>query len=74
MSYTTILNMLDLAGLPIRAEDRTELAPIVMAGGPCACNPEPIANFIDLFVIGEGEEVNIEITELYMKAKQEGWT
>ena len=74
MSYTAILNMLDLAGLPIRAEDRTELAPIVMAGGPCACNPEPIANFIDLFVIGEGEEVNIEITELYMKAKQEGWT
>ena len=67
MSYTAILNMLDLAGLPVRAKDRTGLSPIVAAGGPCACNPEPIADFIDLFIIGEGEEVNIEITDLYKK-------
>lgn len=70
MSYTAILNMLDLAGLPVRAKDRTGLSPIVAAGGPCACNPEPIADFIDLFIIGEGEEVNIEITDLYMQAKK----
>ena len=74
MSYTAILNMLDLAGLPVRAKDRTGLFPIVAAGGPCACNPEPIADFIDLFIIGEGEEVNIEITDLYMQAKKEGWS
>lgn len=74
MSYTAILNMLDLAGLPVRAKDRTGLSPIVAAGGPCACNPEPIADFIDLFIIGEGEEVNIEITDLYMQAKKEGWS
>lgn len=74
MSYTAILNMLDLAGLPVRAKDRKGLSPIVAAGGPCACNPEPIADFIDLFIIGEGEEVNIEITDLYMQAKKEGWT
>lgn len=74
MSYTAILNMLDLAGLPVRAKGRKGLSPIVAAGGPCACNPEPIADFIDLFIIGEGEEVNIEITDLYMQAKKEGWT
>lgn len=74
MSYTAILNMLDLTGLPVRSKDRTALAPIVMAGGPCACNPEPIADFVDIFILGEGEEVNIEVTELYMKAKKEGWS
>lgn len=74
MSYTAILNMLDLAGLPVCAKDRKGLSPIVAAGGPCACNPEPIADFIDLFILGEGEEVNLEITDLYMQAKKEGWT
>jgi len=74
MSYTAILNMLDLAGVPLRSKDRTDLYPIVAAGGPCACNPEPIADFIDLFFIGEGEEVNVEVTELYEKAKKEGWS
>ena len=73
MSYTGILNMLDLAGVPVLASERTALSPIVVAGGPCACNPEPIADFIDLFILGEGEEVNIEITDLYMQAKREGW-
>lgn len=74
MSYTAILNMLDLAGLPVRSEDRHDLWPIVAAGGPCACNPEPIADFIDLFFLGEGEEMNMEVTELYEKAKKEGWS
>ncbi len=74
MSYTAILNMLDLAKVPLRSKDRKDLWPIVAAGGPCACNPEPIADFIDLFFIGEGEEVNVEVTELYQKAKAEGWS
>lgn len=74
LSFTAILNMLDLAGLPVRAKDRKELAPIVIGGGPCACNPEPIADFFDLFVLGEGEEVNTELTELYIKAKRAGWS
>lgn len=74
MSYTAILNMLDLAKVPLRAKDRKNLWPIVAAGGPCACNPEPIADFIDLFFLGEGEEVNLELTELYVKAKAEDWS
>ncbi len=72
MCYTTLLNMLDLAGLTVRSADRKNLAPIVMAGGPCACNPEPLADFVDLFVLGEGEEVNLELIDLYRQAKQEG--
>ncbi len=71
LSFPTILNMLDLAGLPVRSKDRTELSPIVVAGGPCACNPEPIADFIDLFFLGEGEEVNMETIDLYKKARTE---
>ena len=74
MSYLGILDMLDLAGLPLRSADRKELTPLVFAGGTCMYNPEPIADFIDLAVIGEGEEADAEITELYRKAKQEGWT
>ncbi|MBO5976302.1 MAG: B12-binding domain-containing radical SAM protein, partial [Oscillospiraceae bacterium] len=74
MSYLGILDMLDLAGLPLRSADRKELTPLVFAGGTCMYNPEPIADFIDLAVIGEGEEADAEITELYRKAKQEGWS
>ena len=74
LSFTAVLNMLDLAGLPVRAAQRPGLAPIVMAGGPCACNPEPLADFIDLFVLGEGEEVNLEMIDLYKTAKAGGWT
>lgn len=74
LSFTTVLNMLDLAGLPIRSKDRHALAPIVMAGGPCTCNPEPLADFIDLFVLGEGEEVNLELIDLCRTAKEEGWS
>ena len=72
MCYTNILNCLDLAGLPVRAADRTELSPIVIAGGPCTCNPEPLADFIDLFSLGEGEELTLEIMELYRKHKKLG--
>ena len=74
LSYTGILNMLDLAGIPVRAEDRTELKNLVVAGGPCSCNPEPIADFIDLFMPGEGEEVLPEVVNLYKTAKKEGWS
>ncbi|MGI6403221.1 MAG: TIGR03960 family B12-binding radical SAM protein [Oscillospiraceae bacterium] len=74
LCYTTLLNMLDLAGLPVRSSDRKNLTPIVMAGGPCTCNPEPLADFVDLFVLGEGEEVNLELIDLYQQAKQEQWS
>lgn len=70
MSYTNVLNMLDLAGLPVRAADRTELSPIVIFGGPCTCNPEPLAPFADIICLGEGEEVLCEVTDLYRQCKQ----
>ena len=72
LCYTNVLNMLDLAGLPLRAADRTGLSPIVMGGGPCVCNPEPMAAFFDLFSLGEGEEVNGEIMDLYITCKKRG--
>ena len=73
MSYTNILNMLDLAGVPLRASERTGLKNMVFAGGVCAVNPEPLADFIDFFSVGEGEEITVEILELYGKAKAEEW-
>lgn len=73
MSYTTVLNMLDLAGLPLHAADRDESCPLVVAGGPCVCNPEPLADFIDLFTLGEGEEVNKELLDLYRRHKSKGF-
>ena len=72
MCYTNVLNMLDLAHVPLRAEHRGENDPIVIGGGPCAYNPEPIAPFFDLFNIGEGEEMLPEIVRLYIKMKDEG--
>ena len=73
LSYTNVLNMLDLAGIPIYAKDRPhELTQIVIAGGPCVCNPEPLADFFDIFVLGEGEEVNLEIMDLYHEMKKNG--
>lgn len=72
MSYTNVLNMLDLAGIPILSEQRDKSHPFVIAGGPCACNPEPLADFIDLFVIGEGEEVILEIIDVYKEWKKSG--
>ncbi len=74
LCYTTVLNMLDLAGLPVRSRDRTSLRGLVMGGGPCACNPEPLADFFDLFQLGEGEEVMLEVLDLYHTAKGEGWS
>ncbi|OEF98354.1 TIGR03960 family B12-binding radical SAM protein [Desulfuribacillus alkaliarsenatis] len=71
MSYTNILNMLDLSDLPLYAKDRTEEHPLVLAGGPCAFNPEPIADFFDLFVVGEGEEAVIDIADVYKEIKAE---
>ena len=73
MAYTAMLNMLDLAGIPLRAEDRNSLAPLVVAGGAAMYNAEPIADFIDLALIGEGEDQLPELITLYRKAKQEGW-
>lgn len=73
LSYTNVLNMLDLAGIPVFAKDRTEeLTQIVVAGGPCVCNPEPLADFFDIFILGEGEEVNLELMDLYFKMKKQG--
>jgi radical SAM family uncharacterized protein len=72
MSYTNILNMLDLAGIPIRASERGEDSPIVMCGGPCAYNPEPLYDIADFFAIGEGEEQMNEIMDLYRKYKGKG--
>lgn len=74
LSYTNVLNMLKLAKIPIYSKDRKELNRIVVAGGPCACNPEPIADFIDIFFLGEGEEVDLEVIELYRKCKAENKT
>lgn len=65
LSYTNILNMLDLAGVSLMSKEREGLKQIVIAGGPCACNPEPLADFVDMFVIGDGEEVMLEIMDLY---------
>ena len=74
MSYTAVLDMLDLAGVPLRAADRGEDAPIVVAGGPCACDPEPLADFFDLFFLGEGEEVDLEVIRLYQRMRRDGWS
>ncbi len=67
MSYTNVLAMLDMAKIPLRSKDRGEDAPIVIGGGPCAYNPEPVADYFDLFNIGEGEEMLVEIVQPYIK-------
>ena len=74
MAFTSVLDMLDLAGLPIHSSERTELTPLVCAGGSACYNAEPIADFIDLCFIGEGEDVDVEVTKLYRDAKNAGWT
>ena len=71
LSYSNVLNMLELGGVPLCSKDRSGLSGIVVAGGPCACNPEPMADFIDLFFIGEGEEVDCEVIALYQRFKNE---
>ena len=65
LSYPNVLNMLDLAGLAVRSADREEGSPLIIAGGACCFNPEPMSDFIDMFVIGEGEEVILELVELF---------
>ncbi len=74
MAYTTVLDMLDMAGLPLRSADRPGLLPLVWAGGTAGVNAEPMAPFLDLFVIGEGEEVNNELLTLLREAKRGGWS
>ena len=74
LSYTNMLNMLQLSGVPVYSRDRTEMKNIVVAGGPCACNPEPVAEFVDIFFIGEGEEVDLEVMELFRRCRAEGKT
>ncbi len=72
LTYTNILAMLSLADIPLRAKDRGENMPLIIAGGPCACNPEPLADFFDLFVLGEGERVNIEVCQTIRDSKASG--
>ncbi|MGB9839314.1 TIGR03960 family B12-binding radical SAM protein [Thermovenabulum sp.] len=69
MSYSNILNMLELSGIPIKSRDRKDKDPLIMAGGPCAFNPEPLSDIIDFFVIGEAEEVIHEIIDLYVYSR-----
>ncbi|MCX7921736.1 MAG: TIGR03960 family B12-binding radical SAM protein [Clostridia bacterium] len=71
MSYTNIINMLDLAGIPLRSSERTKEHPFVCAGGPCAYNPEPLADVVDFFMLGEGEEIITEIMDIYSEWKAE---
>ena len=72
LCYTTAINMIDLCKLPLFAKDRDENAPIILGGGPCAYNAEPVADFFDIFSIGEGEEALVELAQLYIKMKDEG--
>ena len=74
MSYSNILRMLKLSGVPLHAKDREGLHNIVFAGGVCAFNPEPLADFVDFFSLGEGEDITVEILDLYDRAKAEGWS
>ena len=74
MSYTNILNMLQLAGIPLRSADRPGLNQLIIAGGTCAYNPEPLADFIDLFSLGEGEDLTRELLSLYQTAQADHWT
>lgn len=74
LCYTNVLNMLDLAGVPLWSKERTELTPIVCVGGPCACNPEPIADFCDIIFLGDGEESTNEVIDLLKECKNSGAT
>ena len=74
MAYSNILNMMNLAGIPLHAKDRQGLKNIVFAGGVCTFNPEPLADFFDFFSLGEGEDSTVEIVSLYDRAKAEDWT
>lgn len=72
LSYTNVLNMLDLAGIPLKSADRHTLTPIIACGGPCACNPEPIADFVDIVFLGDGEESTMQVLDLLKECKKNG--
>ncbi|MBE6621958.1 MAG: TIGR03960 family B12-binding radical SAM protein [Ruminococcaceae bacterium] len=72
LSYSNVLNMLDLGGIPLLSRDRDDSHPIVVGGGPCAYNAEPVADFFDVFSIGEGEEALPEMARLYIRMKEDG--
>lgn len=74
MAFPAMVDMLDLAGVPLHASERTALTPLVVAGGTAMYNCEPIADFIDLALIGEGEEMDVELIELHRQARREGWS
>ena len=70
LSYTNILNMLEMAGIPLLAEERDAGFPLILGGGPCACNPEPLADFFDAFLLGDGEEAVVEIAQAFRAWRQ----
>lgn len=72
LCYTNMLNMMDLAGIKLKSKDRTELTPIIACGGPCSCNPEPIADFVDIVFLGDGEESTMEVLDLLKECKEKG--
>ncbi len=72
LNYTNILTILDLAGIPFRSSERNESHPLIIAGGPCTCNPEPVADFFDAIVLGDGEFVITEMTAVWMRWKEDG--
>ncbi len=71
LTYTNILNMLSMSNIPLLSKDREGLKNIILGGGPCACNPEPIADFFDIFCLGDGEEILLEVLEVYEACKRE---
>ena len=74
LAFPAMVDMLDLAGVPLHASERTALTPLVVAGGTAMYNCEPIADFIDLALVGEGEEMDVELIELHRQARREGWS
>ncbi len=74
LSYSNLLTMLNLSGIPLRREQRDETAPLIVVGGPCAFNPEPLADFFDVALIGDGEEAVVELVALVRQGRQENWT
>jgi radical SAM superfamily enzyme YgiQ (UPF0313 family) len=72
LTYTNVLAMLDLGGIPLRTKDRKDRHPIVIAGGPCAMAPEPLSDFVDAFALGDGEELAVDIVRVYREWKREG--
>lgn len=74
MAFSTILNMLDLAGIPLHSAERTDLTPLVIAGGTAMYNAEPVADFVDIVSLGEGEDLTVELVELHRQARREGWS